>query len=224
MQGRIVSVNTSAGTGVLQADTGGQWLFRAQQWRGQGVPPAGQIVSFDISGREAVNVMPVSAAWGAPWGGGSSAPWAGNVASRLQTYGDPFSRPAMARQSLLGFYFSPSGRVSLGQYWLRYLIPATVLILIAIGLVIWVIFHAYRDHVAQPLILTVVGLIVVKVTLLTWISFMMHIKRMHDLNMSWLAGTVIEDFVPLGRDWMLFRMLFQQGTVGPNNFGPDPRQ
>ena len=75
----------------------------------------------------------------------------------------------------------------------------------------------------MPVILAVGAVIILKFTVLAWVSFVMHLKRMHDLNMSWGAGYVVDNFVPLGRDWMAFRMMCQQGTPGPNNFGDDPR-
>ncbi len=213
MRGRIVSINTGSGTGMLQADAGGQWRFRAGGWTGRGVPSVGQPVDFRVAGGEAVEVTPVAA----------SQVW-NNVSGSFQGVIDPFGASNTGRQSFWAFYFSPSGRVSLGQYWFNYLIPFGVFTLALIGAVIFGLFYVFHHQVSVQLWLAVGALVVFKFSVLAWISFVMHLKRMHDLNMSWGAGYVVDNFIPLGRDWMAFRMMCQQGTPGPNSFGDDPRR
>ncbi|MGZ3339113.1 MAG: DUF805 domain-containing protein [Reyranella sp.] len=57
--------------------------------------------------------------------------------------------------------------------------------------------------------------------LVTWISIAVGIKRFHDRNKSGVWILII--FVPvIGGIWYLVECGFLRGTMGPNNYGPDP--
>jgi len=57
--------------------------------------------------------------------------------------------------------------------------------------------------------------------LVTWISIAVGIKRFHDRNKSGVWILII--FVPvIGGLWYLIECGFLRGTVGPNDYGPDP--
>jgi uncharacterized membrane protein YhaH (DUF805 family) len=55
----------------------------------------------------------------------------------------------------------------------------------------------------------------------TWISIAVAVKRYHDRNKS--GWWVLIVFVPvIGGIWYLIECGFLRGTLGPNNYGPDP--
>ena len=57
--------------------------------------------------------------------------------------------------------------------------------------------------------------------LVTWISIAVGIKRFHDRSKSGVWILII--FVPvIGGLWYLIECGFLRGTVGPNDYGPDP--
>jgi uncharacterized membrane protein YhaH (DUF805 family) len=230
MQGRIVFFSADTRSGTILADEGSEFRFHLQAWRGNGFPPHGATVTFRVANAEAVDVTPAAAAsyqTQAAQGGGNrvwfqpGATMASNVFQGSPLPGDYQARSG--RPGFFAFYFTPSGRVSLGQYWFNFFLPCGALGLIGIAAVIFTAIYSIHHHVAAPLLYTVIGFVVLKFVILAWVSFMMHIKRFHDLNMSWGSGYMIETFMPFGRDWMIFRLMCEQGTPGPNAFGDDPR-
>jgi uncharacterized membrane protein YhaH (DUF805 family) len=229
MQGRIVFFSADTRSGTILADEGSEFRFHLQAWRGNGFPPQGQLVSFRVANAEAVDVQPATTARGQPaqggvWFSGGSQPASGFGFSLGQGMPDASYHTVSNRPSFWTFYFSWNGRVSLGQYWLNYLLPCSALAMFGIGLIIYMIAYSLHHQVASPVFITVIALVILKMTVLAWVSFVMHCKRFHDLNMSWGSGYVIESFMPFGRDWMLFRLMCERGTPGPNDFGPDPRE
>ena len=57
--------------------------------------------------------------------------------------------------------------------------------------------------------------------LVTWVSIAVGIKRFHDRNKTGVWILII--FVPvIGGLWYLIECGFLRGTVGPNDYGPDP--
>ena len=63
--------------------------------------------------------------------------------------------------------------------------------------------------------------LIVFIVAATWISIAVAVKRYHDRNKSgWWVLIVL---VPvIGGLWYLIECGFLRGTVGPNNYGPDP--
>ena len=228
LRGRIIAITSQGGT--ILAD-GSQLRFRAAEWRGAGRPGRGVQVEFSMLGAEAVNVCPLGTAqpmqnqdWaGAPGGGFGLGGIFGNTFGGPLGFNQTPSQHFSGRQSFWRFYFSPNGRVSRRQYWLNYLLPCFMLGVLALGLLVALVVAFFHHGMQVPVFLTLITLLLVKVTVLAWVSFVMHVKRYHDLNMSWQAGYIIGELMPLGRDWMLFRLMGEQGTPGPNAYGEDPR-
>lgn len=149
----------------------------------------------------------------------------------------------------MNFYFSPNGRVSLGQYWQRFLIPYWAISII----LAYVDIHFLGKGVfvpGQPMILTgLFGLMAF------WPSIAVVVKRFHDHNMSgWMIipaglsfwiGAMCLIFAlvgsikgaPSGNSilvlfgigamlvsmWLNGLISFFPGKKGPNSFGNDPR-
>jgi uncharacterized membrane protein YhaH (DUF805 family) len=145
-------------------------------------------------------------------------------------------------------YFSPSGRISRSQYWLRFFLP-----LLAVSIVLQVII-AIAAAAGNSTAVGVFYVIYVIFGLATlWPGIAVLIKRIHDHNKTgWL---VLLPYVPLvalaicagigslagaSTDaigvmtiifmvafgliglWFFIQFLCMRGTIGANRFGPDP--
>ena len=72
-----------------------------------------------------------------------------------------------------------------------------------------------EDHPA-----TTAGILVLYIPLV-WASLAIQVKRWHDVDKS--GWWVLINFVPcIGGLWALIENGFFRGTIGPNQFGPDP--
>jgi len=117
--------------------------------------------------------------------------------------------PEYVPPTLGQFVFSPEGRISRSQYWLKWVLPV-----IGISIVVEVIaFVALAPGAAA----VVVGIYVL---LLLWPHFVIYIKRAHDRDRS--GWFVLVMFVPLLQFWPIIEFWFLRGTIGSNRFGPDP--
>jgi uncharacterized membrane protein YhaH (DUF805 family) len=159
--------------------------------------------------------------------------------------------PEYVQPGFLAFYFSPSGRVSRSQYWLKYFLPVFV-----IGIVIEVIIlSAGKESAAGSAFDSLLNLFYL-VTL--WPGIAVLIKRIHDRNKTgWLVMLLYVPLVflvaaliatvtaaVLDNDaattasgialaivglitvaitiWFFIEFGCMRGTVGPNKYGPDP--
>jgi uncharacterized membrane protein YhaH (DUF805 family) len=122
------------------------------------------------------------------------------------------------------FYFSLSGRVSVGQYWLRYFLPGSILYFV----LRFSVDYLRRGAHPPPFLEGAVVLLAVFILPLVWVSFAVHLKRLHDLDISWKSNYLAE-FMFFNPGWLVyrftipFRLLFAEGTPGDNSFGSDPR-
>lgn len=121
----------------------------------------------------------------------------------------------------MDFYLSLNGRVSLGQYWLRYMLPV-----IAIGLVLGVVMGATgmvnmenydpaNPYSAIPLPMMLFWL------LLLWPSIAITVKRLHDIG--WTGWLALLSLVPIAGFVIVVVNWFIPGNQGENKYGPDPR-
>jgi uncharacterized membrane protein YhaH (DUF805 family) len=113
------------------------------------------------------------------------------------------------------FYFSPHGRISRSQYWLRFALPVTVVYVILIGLVSAL---AASGNTAAAGIFYVLWVIFALAVF--WPNLAILIKRSHDRNWPWPFILIM--MVPLVQFWPLIEIGFLRGTIGGNRFGPDP--
>jgi len=101
--------------------------------------------------------------------------------------------------------FSVHGRISRGPFWLVYLflLPASLAVILFIEV-----------SANNNLILTLMAL-----ALYAWITVCITVKRLHDMDATgWLSIPVV--LIPIA---MILVGSFP-GTIGPNQFGPDPQQ
>ena len=132
--------------------------------------------------------------------------------------------------TIAALLFSFHGRVSRMPYWL-----VSLAILFAIGLVVALLAVGGFLQSAAPLLVLLLPLI--------WIGLALAAKRLHDRNKSawWLVVFYvlpgIMDAIGSGAGeaeiafsiasfglsiWALIELGFLRGTIGPNDYGPDP--
>ena len=101
--------------------------------------------------------------------------------------------------------FSFKGRIPRSTYWLRYQLPY-------VGIYILVIIVDAAIGI---------GILSVIFSLLAlYPSIAVEVKRCHDRNRS--GWFLLVAFIPLVNLWLLIKLAFLRGTVGANQYGPDP--
>jgi uncharacterized membrane protein YhaH (DUF805 family) len=104
---------------------------------------------------------------------------------------------------MVNLLFSTHGRISRGPFWLVYL----SLVPVTIALVLFI-----EASVDDNPILALMALV-----LYAWIAICITVKRLHDMDATgWLSIPVV--LVPIA----LILVGSFPGTIGPNQFGPDP--
>jgi uncharacterized membrane protein YhaH (DUF805 family) len=99
--------------------------------------------------------------------------------------------------------FSINGRISRGPFWLIYLI----LFAVTAALVLFIETKTTNNPVLAILVLI----------LLVWIAICVTVKRLHDIDANgWLSIPVV--LIPIA----VILVGSFPGTVGPNQYGPDP--
>lgn len=117
-----------------------------------------------------------------------------------------------ARMPLSRLYFSPEGRITRSTYWLYFYLPLFVLSIIAAGL----------DYAMGTFNETWgFGVFGGTISVLCIYPFAVAcIKRLHDRgHPGWIYILLL---VPLVNLWPAIEIGFLRGTVGPNDYGPDP--
>lgn len=101
--------------------------------------------------------------------------------------------------------FSIHGRISRGRFWLVYL----VLLPVSLALILFIEAAVNANSI----------LMLMALVLYAWITVCITVKRLHDMDATgWLSILVV--LIPIA---MILVGSFP-GTVGPNQFGPDPQQ
>ncbi len=112
---------------------------------------------------------------------------------------------AAAKMSLSDLLFSFEGRIPRSSYWLRFQLPYSVIV------VVLIIVDAAIG----------IGILSVIFSLLAlYPSIAVGVKRCHDRNRS--GWFLLVAFIPLVNLWLLIELAFLRGTVGANQYGPDP--
>ena len=120
-----------------------------------------------------------------------------------------------ARPTFAQFYFSPHGRISRAQYWLRFVLPVAVIHLVL--LVIIIVLAVDRNTAGVAVAANVVWVLAL---ILLWTNLAILIKRSHDRDWPWPFILLL--MVPLVQLWPMVEIGFLRGTIGSNRFGADP--
>jgi uncharacterized membrane protein YhaH (DUF805 family) len=114
---------------------------------------------------------------------------------------------------LTQFYLSPRGRVGRADFWLKYILVAFVIGIVANLLDVTLGMVNPENGVGT--ISIIVSLLMI------YPGIVVTIKRYHDRNKS--GWWILIIFIPIvGAIWQLIECGFLRGTVGQNRFGPDP--
>lgn len=110
-------------------------------------------------------------------------------------------------------WFSPNGRATRFDYWMRYTVPYLI------GFIIAEYLDARLDAAGPdggPGIITLIFIIAA-----LWPGLAVGIKRCHDRDRS--GWFLLIALIPIiGGIWLLIELGFLRGTIGENRFGPDP--
>ena len=108
------------------------------------------------------------------------------------------------------FYLSPDGRVSVGQFWLNYVLPI-LLASMAIGFV--------YGTTGAPIVGS--SMILILGPVLIWSNIVIVIKRLHDIG--WTGWAILLTLVPIVGFIVPIIVWFVPGKLGANRYGRDPR-
>jgi uncharacterized membrane protein YhaH (DUF805 family) len=119
-------------------------------------------------------------------------------------------------------WLSFAGRASRREYWARTVVAMAVffssgvllLVLAGIGEP-WLAAHLHFSPLMSGLfVLAVLALLALETVIYIWAVLAVSVRRLHDLGFSGPAG--------FRSTSASVRACFARGTVGPNEFGPDP--
>jgi uncharacterized membrane protein YhaH (DUF805 family) len=135
------------------------------------------------------------------------------------------------------FLFSLDGRITRTSWWLRFVVPAWLILQdfaviagpipdldeLRVVVPVWLIVLDYTV-IAGPMPDLIVAAGALTLTgFLLWLAIAVSVKRYHDHDRSgWFL--LIALIPQLGTFWVLIELGLLRGTRGPNRFGPDPRR
>ena len=107
--------------------------------------------------------------------------------------------------------FSFEGRIPRWVYWTAS---------IGIGFVFYALELALIYFFGEEHTAVTIGIMVLYPPMI-WMSLAIQVKRWHDVDKSW--RWVLINFIPcIGGLWALIENGFFRGTMGPNDYGPEP--
>lgn len=115
--------------------------------------------------------------------------------------------------------FSFEGRIRRMEYFLSFLVGGVVFgIAFALGLGT-ALFGAASNSGSSFGFGVFIGIVALIADI--WFSLAQYVKRLHDTDKSgWL---ILLALIPIVNFGLALYMLFADGTVGPNRYGPDPK-
>lgn len=118
------------------------------------------------------------------------------------------------------FLFSPSGRITRRDFWLRFVLPLLLLSIALLALLPPPAPIPLGQAQADPFVV-VPPWAYALVVAVNGVAIMVSVKRCHDRNHS--GWFLLICFIPaIGPLWLLVDLGFLRGTAGANRFGPDP--
>ena len=108
--------------------------------------------------------------------------------------------------------FSFNGRIPRSVFWLKFYIPAVVVMIVLI--ILDYALGTYDSDVGFGWLSGIFSFLII------YPDFAVIVKRLHDRGRSgWFLFLF---FVPIANIWMLIETMFLRGTVGENEYGHDP--
>lgn len=213
MRGKVLTVASATGPGIISGDDGVRYQFDLRALR-SAAPYPGQEVDFEAAGGAAQSVYAIAGSGGA--------------------HPPAFTLP---ERDWVQFYLSPSGRITRRDYWLfGFLVIFAVNLLLGwipiIGqlitlVTIWpsiaVAFKRLHDRsmpgwwIFVPSIPTIIGALILGLG----IGMMANESGGGSVAMTAIGGVLLLiGFV--ASLWIIFGVLARRGVPGPNQYGPDP--
>lgn len=209
MKGTAIGFDPLTNTGAISGNDGKRYEFATVDWHGSRRAQQGDLVDFAPDGQRATRIYLVE--------------------------------PEYVPPSVGQFLFSLEGRISRSRLWLGWFLP---LIAIHVVLLIMIAIAAAADSSAGTGIFLVIWIIFCLLTL--WPNIAVMVKRIHDRDKTgWLvlaywipvglqailffadasdnaAGTILDVITGAVGIWFLIEFGCMRGTVGANQYGPDP--
>ena len=211
MKGNVLGFDPDTNTGAISGYDGNRYEFVTLDWHSHRGPQHGDVVDFVPEGQRATRIYIVEPEYAAP--------------------------------GLAAFYFSPRGRISRSQYWLWFFLPIFIVSLILNGvaaadgkdlrvlpglfqlLVLWpgiaVLIKRIHDRnksgwlvwaLYGPFILAVIFAIAAAIALAAGSS----------AASLWVICGVFGVAVVAVGIWFFIEFGCMRGTIGANQYGPDP--
>lgn len=117
----------------------------------------------------------------------------------------------------MGWYFTLDGRISLGQFWLRWQLPVIV-----ISFLLGLVLGATTDQVTGEPNPAVAIIFLIFMLALIWPSIAVTVRRLHDIG--WSGWFILLVLIPIANLVILVVTWFIPGTQGTNAYGSDPRE
>jgi len=212
MKGNVIGFDAAGNAGAISGYDGNRYDFTTLDWHGQERPRHGDIVDFVPQGERATQVYPLAPEYVAP------------------TFGQ--------------FYLSLRGRISRSQYWLRFFLPVFAVgfvlnLLQTLGveggrtashlfnlLVLWpgiavLVKRIHDRNKSGALVWLLYGplLLAILMTIAAIIYAVVNSGEGEGLGL--LSGALWVLVVGIAI-WFLIEFGCMRGTIGPNQFGPDP--
>lgn len=181
----------------------------------------GNVIGFDpdtntgaVSGHDGKRYDFATADWH-----GQSRPHQGDLVD-FQPAGDRATQiylvePEYVQPSFGEFYFSPNGRISRSQFWLKGVLPIWgIWIVLYIPVISFVLNRSTGGAGVFGFFLGIYSLVII------WPVIAIHIKRVHDRDWPW--PFILLYLVPIVSLWPTIEVWFLRGTIGSNRFGADP--
>jgi uncharacterized membrane protein YhaH (DUF805 family) len=216
MRGNVIGFDPDTNTGAISGHDGNRYDFATMDWRGRYQPRHGDVVDFQAVGQRAQDIYLIE--------------------------------PEYVPPSFGQLYFSASGRISRSQYWLRFFLPViaiTIVLQIVIGI------SAVMGHVAAVAIFYVVyvvfGLAILwpSIAIMVkrihdrnktgWLVLLPYAPLVLLLVCSAISAAsgggvgalgVISAFFLIAFVviciWFFIEFGCLRGTIGANQYGPDP--
>jgi uncharacterized membrane protein YhaH (DUF805 family) len=108
--------------------------------------------------------------------------------------------------------FSFQGRITRSTYWLKYILPVVVICIILNICSLILIKDGTNTGIITLFSLLMLAII--------YPSLAISAKRCHDRGRS--GWFLLLNLVPLVNIWVFIELGFLRGTVGDNQYGPDP--
>jgi len=135
---------------------------------------------------------------------------AGDRATQIYMVDAEYAQPGFGQ-----FYFSPHGRISRSQYWLKFAVPYIVISLILFVIMGMLAVGGNTSGVASAYVIWMIFVLIA-----FWPNLAIIIKRVHDRDWPW--PFILLMFVPIVQFWPMIEIMFLRGTIGSNRFGADP--